>query len=173
MLGRSVASLRRAISAPSERGRAHSRRQVEGHTMTGTPGFRRCLALGLAMLLVLARDPAAVVTAQATACSAFDSQIWTQSVFDTNPTQYTALDPDGNGLACEQLVPGAALALWTHIVPVDAVPAQFVSVTDGDTIHVLVDGQNDPVRLILIDTPETHDPHDPAECFGQEATAFA
>ena len=46
-------------------------------------------------------------------------------------------------------------------------------VTDGDTIRVTVDGRTEPVRLILIDTPETHDPNDPPECFGQQATAFA
>jgi Staphylococcal nuclease homologue len=28
------------------------------------------------------------------------------------------------------------------------------------------------VRLILIDTPETHDPNNPPECYGAEATAF-
>jgi micrococcal nuclease len=49
---------------------------------------------------------------------------------------------------------------------------QLASVTDGDTIRVNVDGIEEPVRLILIDTPETHDPNDPPECFGQEATAY-
>ena len=28
------------------------------------------------------------------------------------------------------------------------------------------------MRLILIDTPETNDPNNPAECYGQEATAY-
>jgi len=47
-----------------------------------------------------------------------------------------------------------------------------VRVTDGDTIHVNVGGVEEPVRLILIDTPETHDPNNPPECYGQEATAY-
>src|SRR4051812_46951412 len=97
--------------------------------------------------------------AQATACTGYDSQIWAQSVYETDSTRYAALDPDGNGLACEELDPGAAPAWWTDTVPAEAEPAQLASVTDGDTIHVLLNGQNDPVRLILIDTPETHDPN--------------
>ena len=57
-------------------------------------------------------------------------------------------------------------------VPAGAEPAQLVSVTDGDTIRVNVGGIEESVRLILIDTPETHDPDDPPECYGQEATAY-
>ncbi len=43
-----------------------------------------------------------------------------------------------------------------------------VSVTDGDTLRLLVDGVELRVRLIGIDTPEMRDP---LECFGPEATA--
>jgi micrococcal nuclease len=35
-----------------------------------------------------------------------------------------------------------------------------------------VDGRNELVRLILIDTPETRHPTSPVECFGPEATAY-
>lgn len=42
------------------------------------------------------------------------------------------------------------------------------SVSDGDTI-VLVGGTR--VRLIGIDTPETHHPSKPVQCFGAEASA--
>jgi micrococcal nuclease len=45
-------------------------------------------------------------------------------------------------------------------------------VSDGDRIRVNVGGQDEPVRLILIDTPETSDPNNPPECYGQEATAY-
>lgn len=45
--------------------------------------------------------------------------------------------------------------------------AVVASVTDGDTIRVLLDGQNLPVRYIGIDTPETQNG---AEWMGQEAT---
>jgi micrococcal nuclease len=93
-------------------------------------------------------------------------------VYETDPVAYAALDPDGNGLACEELQPGAAPAWWTNTVPAGAEPAALASVTDGDTIRAVVNGVEEPVRLILIDTPETRDPNDPPECYGQEATAY-
>jgi micrococcal nuclease len=42
-------------------------------------------------------------------------------------------------------------------------------VVDGDTIRVSLDGQIYSLRYIGIDTPETKDPNDPVECYGQEA----
>lgn len=42
---------------------------------------------------------------------------------------------------------------------------------DGDTIHVLIDGQDFTVRYIGMDTPETVDPRRPVGCFGAEASA--
>ena len=45
-------------------------------------------------------------------------------------------------------------------------------VVDGDTIDVTIDGDDERVRLIGIDTPETKRPDTPVECFGPEATAF-
>ena len=43
-------------------------------------------------------------------------------------------------------------------------------VTDGDTIHVIIEGQDETVRLIGINTPETVDPRRAVECFGKEAS---
>ncbi|MDO8390717.1 MAG: thermonuclease family protein [Actinomycetota bacterium] len=45
-------------------------------------------------------------------------------------------------------------------------------VVDGDTIDVIVDGVEERVRLIGIDTPETKKPNSPVECFGPEASAY-
>lgn len=50
--------------------------------------------------------------------------------------------------------------------------AQVLSVTDGDTIRVSIDGKSTPVRYIGIDTPETVDPRKVVQCFGKEASAF-
>jgi micrococcal nuclease len=44
-------------------------------------------------------------------------------------------------------------------------------VVDGDTIHVTINGQDKTVRLIGIDTPETHKPGVKVECGGKEASA--
>jgi micrococcal nuclease len=46
-------------------------------------------------------------------------------------------------------------------------------VIDGDTIDIAVGGQVDTVRLIGIDTPEKTGGLRAAECFGDEASAFA
>jgi micrococcal nuclease len=106
------------------------------------------------------------------ACANYDAQVWAQSVYETDPTRYAALDPDGDGLACEDLLLDIAPAWWTNEVPRGVEPASLISVSDGDTIRVDIGDQVETVRLILIDTPETHDPNNPPECYGAEATAF-
>jgi endonuclease YncB( thermonuclease family) len=122
--------------------------------------------------LVVSLHPGTLGAAQSADCSSFDSRIWAQSIYVRDPARHASLDTDGNGIACDALPLGAAPALWTDSVPESAVPATLASVTDGDTIRVFVDGQNEPVRLILIDTPETRHPTSPVECFGPEATAY-
>lgn len=44
-------------------------------------------------------------------------------------------------------------------------------VVDGDTINVSLGDQKETVRLLGIDTPETHDPRKPVQCFGEVAAA--
>jgi micrococcal nuclease len=52
------------------------------------------------------------------------------------------------------------------------VGAEVIDVVDGDTIDVrLDDGEQERIRLLGIDTPETVDPTRPPECFGAEASA--
>lgn len=46
----------------------------------------------------------------------------------------------------------------------------IVSVTDGDTIKVNINGATTTLRLIGIDTPETVDPRKAVQCFGREAS---
>lgn len=47
------------------------------------------------------------------------------------------------------------------------------SVVDGDTIKVVRGSEQETLRLIGIDTPETIDPRKPVQCFGKEASAKA
>jgi micrococcal nuclease len=49
--------------------------------------------------------------------------------------------------------------------------ARVVRVVDGDTLKVAVDGREQSVRLLGIDTPETHRPGVAIECGGPEASA--
>lgn len=45
-------------------------------------------------------------------------------------------------------------------------------VIDGDTLVIRLDGRDERVRLIGIDTPESVRPDSPVECFGKEASEF-
>jgi micrococcal nuclease len=48
-----------------------------------------------------------------------------------------------------------------------------IKVVDGDTVTISINGKNETLRLIGINTPETVDPRRPVECYGQEASAAA
>ncbi len=43
---------------------------------------------------------------------------------------------------------------------------------DGDTIAVNMNGTKETVRFIGVDTPETHKPNTPVQCYGPAAAAF-
>lgn len=47
--------------------------------------------------------------------------------------------------------------------------ARFV---DGDTIAVDMNGTVETIRMIGVDTPETHRPNTPVQCYGPAAAAF-
>ena len=49
---------------------------------------------------------------------------------------------------------------------------RVVEVVDGDTIRVDLRGEETPVRLIGIDTPEKDGPYTDEECFGVRATQY-
>ncbi len=52
-----------------------------------------------------------------------------------------------------------------------SVHARVVRVVDGDTIVASVEGEDQYVRYIGVDTPETVKPGTPVECFGKRASA--
>ena len=131
------------------------------------------LAVTLLMLIANAPNPGVHAAFQTVPdCALFDSRIWAQTVFDDDPAANATLDPDRDDLACEDLPLGAAPALWADAVPAGAVPVELASVTDGDTIDVVVNGGLEAVRLVGVDAPETGGPYRDVECFGQEGTAF-
>lgn len=68
----------------------------------------------------------------------------------------------------------AALQSNPAAVPV-SLQAGFYHVTqfdDGDTIIVDMNGREEKIRFIGVDTPETKDPRKPVQCFGKAASAF-
>lgn len=50
--------------------------------------------------------------------------------------------------------------------------ATVLRVVDGDTIAVEIDGEEESVRYIGVDTPESVAPGEPVECFGKRASRF-
>ena len=49
---------------------------------------------------------------------------------------------------------------------------RVVDVLDGDTIIVSRAGRRDTIRILGIDTPETHHPTKPVQCYGPEASDY-
>jgi micrococcal nuclease len=47
---------------------------------------------------------------------------------------------------------------------------RVTEVVDGDTLHVQTGGRDETVRVLGIDTPETHRPDTPVECGAEAAT---
>jgi micrococcal nuclease len=70
------------------------------------------------------------------------------------------------------LRPWESLAdLWQDAPPRTAVV--FVTrVVDGDTVEIELEGREEDVRYIGVDTPETVKPGEPVQCFGPEASDF-
>lgn len=69
-------------------------------------------------------------------------------------------------------LPALILLVLCELAAVE-VPAEVVSVTDGDTIKVLIAGQEQRIRLIYIDTPESKgNSHGDASPEGKLAAEF-
>jgi micrococcal nuclease len=61
--------------------------------------------------------------------------------------------------------------LWSDPLPSSA-RVYVTRAVDGDTIEVQIDGREEDVRYIGVDTPETVKPDEPVQCFGPEASDF-
>jgi len=61
--------------------------------------------------------------------------------------------------------------LWRDEPPARAT-VLVTRVVDGDTVEVELDGREEDVRYIGVDTPETVKPDTPVQCFGPQASAF-
>jgi micrococcal nuclease len=83
--------------------------------------------------------------------------------------------------ACDVFAPDATLAPTFTLRPThtplppptpvgERTEARVIRVVDGDTINVLIDGQEFTVRYIGIDAPETKHPREPVQWMGPEAT---
>jgi endonuclease YncB( thermonuclease family) len=127
----------------------------------------RVLSCCVLVCLLYGQDTRAQSTAD---CSAFDAWVWAQTVYESDPGTFNGLDPDGNGLACENLpIYAFAPVIWTDSIPSGSEAAQVTNITDGDTFDVMVNGVPDTIRMYHMNTPETSFEQ---ECGGDDATAF-
>lgn len=135
----------------------------------------RALLAAFAVVIVVPTSSSA--RAQAV-CADYPNQAAAQRAHDTR-------DADGDGIYCEALPcpclrpgrggggggGGRARKPKRHAQVIDA---RITRVVDGDTIDVRAFGARRRfyrVRLIGIDTPETHRPGTPVECGGRQATS--
>lgn len=126
-----------------------------------------------ALVLFTVPTPPALAQTRTYTCEQLGTWENAQTLFENPESGLGYLDTDGDGIACPDLPNGPAVAFFNNNqLPPGVVPATLEWVTDGDTIKVTMNGVTSPVRLILIDTPETKDPNDPVECFGAEASYF-
>jgi micrococcal nuclease len=61
--------------------------------------------------------------------------------------------------------------LWREEAPASAT-AYVTRAVDGDTVEVQLEGREEDVRYIGVDTPETVKPDTPVQCFGPQASRF-
>ena len=65
---------------------------------------------------------------------------------------------------------------YTHYSKRQPTPPGFYYVSyvyDGDTVEVDMNGTAEKVRMIGVDTPETHKPNTPVQCYGPEASDYS
>jgi micrococcal nuclease len=60
----------------------------------------------------------------------------------------------------------------SELHPRQRLDGRVVKIVDGDTIHVLIGRRREKIRYIGVDTPETHKPDTPVQCYGRAASAF-
>ena len=71
------------------------------------------------------------------------------------------------------LAGSSAVGWWIGRTAHGSTSAIVVRTLDGDTIEVrLASGSTTTIRVLGVDTPETHHPTKPVQCFGPEAAAY-
>ncbi|MED4727042.1 thermonuclease family protein [Aneurinibacillus migulanus] len=110
-----------------------------------------------------------------TACSTDTTkQLNIQTDTQQQATKVTAATPPAAATATQATTaPKQSAPVPQQTATGKLIPAKIISVTDGDTIKVELNGKKETVRLLLVDTPETKHPSKPVQPFGPEASAFA
>jgi micrococcal nuclease len=81
-----------------------------------------------------------------------------------------------SAIACLVLLAALVVLALDRLAPSDPGSGKasgvVTRVVDGDTVHVRIGGDDEAVRYIGIDTPETVKPGTPVQCFGKAASAY-
>ncbi|BAU28996.1 micrococcal nuclease [Aneurinibacillus soli] len=113
----------------------------------------------------------ALLSLSLAACSSQPAQPKEQTGTQQAPTpavQSSTATTAANQPTAQQTTPTPQKSVKTN-----RIPATVVSVTDGDTLKVKMNGKEETIRLLLVDTPETKHPSKPVQPFGPEASSFA
>lgn len=76
-------------------------------------------------------------------------------------------------LVASSLTLSAPSTSYAASYPKSTVAATIAKEVDGDSIYAMLNHKSVEIRMLLIDTPETHDPRKPVEPFGPAASAYA
>ena len=104
--------------------------------------------------------------------SLFVGSVSSPNISESIVKQQKKIDSDIAGV---QIVPSDTSDQTEKSVPTRDISQQaiLVKVIDGDTITVSINGKNEVVRVIGIDTPEVVDTRKTVECFGKEGSEMA
>src|SRR4051794_17702008 len=80
-------------------------------------------------------------------------------------------DAAENGWDCPELPTLSQAGFVRMQPPAKAKRGRVREIVDGDTIKVSFGDAVDTVRIVNINTPEAHDPNQPKQCYGDEASA--
>lgn len=141
---------------------------------SGAARIRSLMILAAMILFVVPATASADARVHAAStCSDYSTQADAQRAADTR-------DPDGDGVYCESLPcpclkPGqgspAPAPRARKKKRAQVFGARITRVVDGDTVKVRYGSRRATVRIIGIDTPETHRPGVSIECGGPQASA--
>ena len=135
------------------------------------------LLLGVLVGVGLSVSPSTASAGGDVDCSAFSTQADAQAFFisEGGPSSDPhGLDSDNDGVACESLpCPCSAGGGPPPPPPPAPVPSygNVVRSVDGDTVVVRVEGVDETVRIVGIDSPESVAPDVPIECGAVKASA--
>lgn len=81
------------------------------------------------------------------------------------------LGASGSRIRWEQM-PDPRARVLSYFTQVPDGYVRVIQAIDGDTITVELDGKEETVRLLGVDTPETKDPRRSVQCFGHQASDY-